>query len=193
MSTEYDGPITINGARSHWVAETRVVDSPLRAEHVIRISDQELALTSSAPFICLDKSRARTPMHPEFELAGVIGPDDERVHVKWLTRATAASHLVTRARVSAWARRLEPAALEQLDAKVNTLDGRRRVTERSRVVVPAIAGRRWDVARLFALSPVEPLRLNEDPRHHGVEPRFADLPFVAKRKGAARPADGQAA
>ncbi|MEU4802612.1 TIGR04141 family sporadically distributed protein [Actinosynnema sp. NPDC023587] len=145
-------------------------------------------------YLCLDKSFAHTPMHPTFELADVIGPKNEVVHVKWPARATAASHLVTQARVSAWAQRLEPAALEQLDAKVRLIDSRRRVAERPRVVVLAIAGRQWEVKQLFTLSMVDLLRLNEDLHHHGVELQFADIPFVAKKSGRSAPqADGEAA
>ncbi|XVS66019.1 TIGR04141 family sporadically distributed protein [Actinosynnema sp. CA-299493] len=146
-------------------------------------------------YLCLDRDLGHTPMHPRFEFADLLGPDDELVHVKWLTRATAASHLFTQARVSAWAQRLEPEALRQLDAKVRDLDPGRRVVERPRVVVLAVAGRRWDVDQLFTLSMVDLLRLNEDLHHHGVELRFADIPFAAKRKGGDRtgPANGRAA
>ncbi|MBB5957839.1 uncharacterized protein (TIGR04141 family) [Saccharothrix tamanrassetensis] len=146
-------------------------------------------------YLCLDKSLAHTPMHPRFELADVIGPKDEVVHVKWLARATAASHLFTQARVSAWAQRLEPEALEQLDAKVHLIDDRRRITKRPRVVVLAVAGRQWDVEQLFTLSMVDLLRLNEDMHHHGITLQFADIPFTAKGKGsrAVRSADEQAA
>ena len=148
-----------------------------------------------AGYLCLDRDLGHTPMHPRFEFADLLGPDDELVHVKWLARATAASHLFTQARVSAWAQRLEPEALRQLDAKVRELDADRRVVERPRVVVLAIAGRRWDVDQLFTLSMVDLLRLNEDLHHHGVELRFADIPFVPKRKGGHRtgPVDGRAA
>lgn len=134
-------------------------------------------------YLCLDKSFARTPMHPRFELADVIGPRNEVVHIKWLARATAASHLFTQARVSTWSQRMEPEALVQLDAKVHLLDNSRRVTERPRVVVLAVAGRQWDVKQLFTLSMVDLLRLNEDLHHHGIELRFADIPFVPKTKG----------
>jgi uncharacterized protein (TIGR04141 family) len=149
-------------------------------------------------YLCLDKSFARTPMHPRFELADVIGPRDEVVHIKWLARATAASHLFTQARVSTWSQRMEPEALVQLDAKVHLLDNSRRVTERPRVVVLAIGGRRWDVKQLFTLSMVDLLRLNEDLHHHGIELQFADIPFVPKTKsgkstGSPGAADDQAA
>ncbi|GAA1301314.1 TIGR04141 family sporadically distributed protein [Saccharothrix xinjiangensis] len=146
------------------------------------------ALVAEQPgYLCLDRDFGRTPMHPRFEFADVIGPNDELVHVKWLGRATAASHLFTQARVSAWAQRLEPDAVRQLDAKVNRLDPGRRVPDRPRTVVPAAAGRRWAVKELFTLSQVELLRLNEDLHQHGVRLQFADIPFVPKAK-AGRPA-----
>ncbi|MFC6090354.1 TIGR04141 family sporadically distributed protein [Saccharothrix lopnurensis] len=141
------------------------------------------ALVAEQPgYLCLDRDFGRTPMHPRFEFADVLGPNDELVHVKWLGRATAASHLFTQARVSVWAQRLEPDAVRQLDAKVNRLDTGRRVPERPRTVVLAAAGRRWTVDELFTLSQVELLRLNEDLHQHGVELRFADIPFVPKAK-----------
>ncbi|MBW4717954.1 TIGR04141 family sporadically distributed protein [Saccharothrix obliqua] len=137
-------------------------------------------------YLCLDKSFAHTPMHPRFELADVIGPGNEIVHVKWLARAAAASHLFTQVRVSAWAQRVEAAAMAQLDAKVHLLDDSRRVTERPRVVVLAIAGRKWDVKTLFTLSMVELLRLRVDLSVDGISLQFADIPFVAKQGGSAR-------
>jgi uncharacterized protein (TIGR04141 family) len=147
-------------------------------------------------YLCLDRSFARTPMHPKFELADVIGPNDEVVHIKWLAKATAASHLFTQAQVSAWSQRHEAEALVQLDAKVHLLDSRRRITTRPRVVVLAIAGRRWDVKQLFTLSMVGLLRLNENLHRLGVTLQFADIPFVTKLKRRGKPAaqsDGRAA
>lgn len=134
-------------------------------------------------YLCPDRDFARTPMHPRLRLADVIGPGDEVVHVGWLGRATAAGRLFARARVSAWAQRLEPEALAQLDAEVRRLDGRRRVTERPRVVVLAAAGRRWDVDRLFTFSLVDLLRLAEDLRHHGISLQFADIPSAPEEGG----------
>ena len=48
----------------------------------------------------------------------MIGPGDEIVHIKWLARATAASHLYTQAHVSAWSQRFKPEAMQQLRDKV---------------------------------------------------------------------------
>ncbi|MEV8440798.1 TIGR04141 family sporadically distributed protein [Actinosynnema sp. NPDC051121] len=147
-------------------------------------------------YLCLDKSFARTPMHPKFELADVIGPNNEIIHIKWLAKATAASHLFTQAQVSAWSQRYEAEALVQLDAKVHLLDTTRRITTRPRVVVLAIAGRQWDVKQLFTLSMVSLLHLNEDLHHLGITLQFADIPYVAKSKRRSKPAahpDGRAA
>ncbi|WP_053731560.1 TIGR04141 family sporadically distributed protein [Nocardia sp. NRRL S-836] len=134
-------------------------------------------------YLCLDRTFARTPMHPRFELADIIGPADEIVHVKWLGRATAASHLYTQAQVSAWAQRFEPQAMEQLQDKVRAIDSGRAITDRPKVVVLAVGGREWDVDQLFTLSQVSLLRLSQELRNLGLELQFADIPFIAKRKG----------
>ncbi len=107
----------------------------------------------------------------------------DRLWCKWLGSATAASHLYTRAQVSAWAQRFEPEAVEQLRDKVRTIDGNRVITDRPTVVVLAIAGRQWDVDQLFTLSQVSLLRLNHELHNLGVELQFADIPFVKKQKG----------
>ncbi|XVS68140.1 TIGR04141 family sporadically distributed protein [Actinosynnema sp. CA-299493] len=96
---------------------------------------------------------------------------------------TPASHLFVQAQVSAWPQRHEPEALVQLDTKVNQVDTGRRINARPRVVVLAIAGRKWNVKQLFTLSMVDLLRLNEDLHHLGVTLQFADIPFVQKFKG----------
>lgn len=137
-------------------------------------------------YLRLDRSPGRTPMRPRFRFADLLGPGDELVHVGWLARPTAVGELVDRARVSAWAQRLEPEALRQLDAEVRALDGGRGVAERPRVVVLAAAGRRWGADRLFTVSMVDLLRLEEDLRHHGVALRFADIPFVPRHGAAGR-------
>ncbi len=134
-------------------------------------------------YLSLDRSFARTPMHPRFELADVIGPDDEIVHIKWLARATAASHLYTQAQVSAWSQRFEPEAMQQLRDKVRAIDSSRVIAGRPKVVVLAIGGRQWDVSQLFTLSQVSLLRLSQELRNLGVELQFADIPFVQKKKG----------
>lgn len=134
-------------------------------------------------YLCLDSNFARTPMHPRFELADVIGPGDEIVHIKWLARATAASHLYTQAQASAWAQRFEPEAMQQLQDKVRVIDPNRVITDRPKVVVLAIAGRQWHVDELFSLSQVSLLRLSQELRNLGVELQFADIPFVPKQKG----------
>lgn len=141
-------------------------------------------------YLCLDQNFARTPMHRKFELADIVGPQDEQVQIKWLARATALSHLITQARVSAWSQRLEPEALQQLDDKVRAIDSGRRITERPKTFVLAIAGRKWHVDELFTLSMVGLLKLRNELRLLGVDLQFADIPFAAKQK---RPRADQAA
>ncbi len=140
-------------------------------------------------YVSLDRSFARTPMHLRFEFADVIGPGDEIVHIKWLARATAASHLYTQAQVSAWSQRFEPEAMQQLRDKVRAIDPDRQVAERPKTVVLAIGGRTWDVDQLFTLSQVSLLRLNHELHNLGVELQFADIPYVPKKSKAT----GQAA
>jgi uncharacterized protein (TIGR04141 family) len=146
-------------------------------------------------YLVLDQNFAKTTMHKKFELADIIGPNNELVHVKWLARATAASHLYVQAEVSAWSQREEPAAVQQLHAKVNKLDRTRSITERPRTVVLAAGGRQWDVEQLFTLSQVGLLRLNMALQNMGVKLEFADIPFVPKTKAAKNKgtASGQAA
>lgn len=126
--------------------------------------------------LCLDQNFAHTPFHPKFELCDVLGPEDELVHVKWLTRATAASHLYVQAEVSATALRDEPEALEQLRQKARELDPQRKSVTPSTVVL-AIGGRTWDVDRLFTLSQLGLLRLYRSVRALQMDLRFADIPF----------------
>lgn len=135
-------------------------------------------------YLCLDRGLAYTSMHRRgFELADVVGPGDEVVHVKWLGGATAASHLYTQAQVSAWSQRFEPEAMQQLRDKVRVLDSAREITGRPKVTVLAIAGRTWDVDKLFTLSQVSLLRLSQTLRGLGIELQFADIPYIAKTKG----------
>ncbi|MDX3659555.1 TIGR04141 family sporadically distributed protein [Streptomyces sp. ID05-26A] len=135
-------------------------------------------------YLCMDRGLAYTPMHLRgFEIADVFGPGNEIVHMKWLGRATAASHLYTQAQVSAWAQYFEPQAMQQLRDKVRALDSSRDVADRPTVVVLAIAGRAWDVNTLFTLSQVSLLRLSHELRGLGIELQFADIPFIAKTKG----------
>ena len=103
--------------------------------------------------------------------------------MKWLGGATAASHLYTQAQVSAWSQRFEPQAMQQLRDKIRVLDSTREITDRPRVAVLAIAGRTWDVDKLFTLSQVSLLRLSQTLRNLGIELQFADIPYVAKTKG----------
>ncbi|MEU3645277.1 TIGR04141 family sporadically distributed protein [Lentzea sp. NPDC034063] len=135
-------------------------------------------------YLCMDRGLAYTPMHLRgFEIADIFGPGNEIVHMKWLGRATAASHLYTQAQVSAWAQYFEPQAMQQLRDKVRALDSTRDVADRPTVVVLAIAGRAWDVSTLFTLSQVSLLRLSHELRGLGIELQFADIPFIAKTKG----------
>nr|WP_225954658.1 TIGR04141 family sporadically distributed protein [Kibdelosporangium phytohabitans] len=121
----------------------------------------------------------------KFELADVVGPQDEQVHIKWLASATALSHLITQARVSAWSQRLKPEARRQLDDKVRALDSGRRITERPKTFVLAAAGRKWHVDELFTLSMIGLLKLRNDLLCLGVDLQFADIPFTPKRKKSA--------
>ncbi|GGM93224.1 hypothetical protein GCM10011609_33380 [Lentzea pudingi] len=140
-------------------------------------------VAKQAGYLCMDRGLAYTPMHLRgFEIADVFGPGNEIVHMKWLGRATAASHLYTQAQVSAWAQYFEPQAMQQLRDKVRALDSTRDVADRPTVVVLAIAGRTWDVDTLFALSQVSLLRLSHELRGLGIELQFADIPFTAKTK-----------
>ncbi|WP_329045882.1 TIGR04141 family sporadically distributed protein [Amycolatopsis sp. NBC_01488] len=130
-------------------------------------------------FLCLDRDFASTPLHPRFELCDLLGPGDELIHVKWLSRATAASHLCTQALVSAEALAHEPEALAQLAAKAAP----DRVIDRiPRTVVLAAAGRSWNIDELFTLSQVSLLRLDRSVRALQATLRFADVPYVPKAR-----------
>ncbi len=133
-------------------------------------------------YLCLDKNFATTPLHPRFELCDVLGPDDELVHVKWLGRAQAASHLFIQAQVSADALRDEPEAMLQLVGKIRAADPDRTLTDVPDTVVLAGAGRPWNVANLFTLSQIALLRLDRTLRGQRMTLKFADIPFVPKRK-----------
>ncbi|RZQ62326.1 TIGR04141 family sporadically distributed protein [Amycolatopsis suaedae] len=138
-------------------------------------------------FLCLDKDFASTPLHPRFELCDLLGPGDELIHVKWLGRATSASHLFTQALVSVEALAHEPAALTQLAAKVTRLDPGRTVATAPGTVVLAAAGRGWDADQLFTLSQISLLRLDRAVRGLGATLRFADIPFVPKQRRRVQP------
>jgi uncharacterized protein (TIGR04141 family) len=133
----------------------------------------------------LDRDFASTPLHPRFELCDLLGPGNELIHVKWLGRATAASHLYTQALASADALSNEPEALTQLAGKV-AFD--RIVTEAPRTVVLAAAGRSWNIDELFTLSQVSLLRLDRAVRGLQATLRFADIPFTPKVRQGAKPA-----
>lgn len=139
-------------------------------------------------YVCLDRDTATTPLHPRFELCDLLGPGNELIHVKWLGRATAASHLYTQALVSAEALHDEPEALAQLAEKVSTSDEGRVLTEAPDTVVLAAAGRAWNVDELFTLSQVALLRLDRAVRSLQATLKFADIPYKAKKKTTAQPA-----
>ncbi|HKN52052.1 MAG TPA: TIGR04141 family sporadically distributed protein [Amycolatopsis sp.] len=145
-----------------------------------------LEVAEEPGFLCLDKDFASTPLHPRFELCDLLGPGDELIHVKWLGRATAASHLYTQALVSADALGNEPDALAQLAEKAAAHG--RVITETPRTVVLAAAGRSWNVDELFTLSQVSLLRLDRAVRALQATLRFADIPFVPKARQRAKPA-----
>ncbi|MBM7772632.1 uncharacterized protein (TIGR04141 family) [Actinokineospora baliensis] len=133
-------------------------------------------------FLCLDKNLARTPMHPRLELADLLGPDNELIHVKWPSGAAAMGHLFTQTRASAWSLRSEPEALGQLDTKVRMADNARTITTRPRTVVLAIGGRQWGVQTLFTLTQVGLIRLSQELSYLGMTLQFANIPFVAKSR-----------
>ncbi|GAB3885331.1 TIGR04141 family sporadically distributed protein [Kibdelosporangium lantanae] len=133
-------------------------------------------------YLCLDKDFATTPLHPRFELCDVLGPDNELVHVKWLGRAQAASHLFIQAQVSADALRGEPEAMSQLTRKIRDIDPERVLAEPPDTVVLAAAGRSWRVDSLFTLSQIALLRLDRTLRSQRMTLAFADIPYVPKRK-----------
>lgn len=139
-------------------------------------------------YLCLDKDFARTPFHPRFELCDILGPGNELVHVKWLGRAHAASHLFIQAQVSADAIRDEPEAMAELDAKVRALDPERALPSAPDTVVLAAAGRSWSVDTLFTLSQIALLRLDRSLHGRRMKLQFADIPYVPKRKAGRRAA-----
>ncbi|MEV6717274.1 TIGR04141 family sporadically distributed protein [Lentzea sp. NPDC051208] len=158
-----------------------------------RYCEDELA--KQPGFLCLDQDFAKTPMHPKLELADGIGPDDELIHIKWPSRAAELGHLFNQAQASAWSQRLEPEALQQLREKVKALDSTRTLTDRPRTVVLALGGRPWEVKKIFPLTRVSLLRLNQELTYLGIKLEFADIPSVAKPKSTtvAGPSNGQAA
>lgn len=132
--------------------------------------------------IVLDRDLAATPLHPKFELCDLVGPSGEMVHVKWLSRATAASHLFTQAQASAESLRFEPEALIELNQRVAAADPTLVMPDGPTTVVLAAAGRPWNVDRLFSLSQLSLLRLDRRMRQLGLRLEFADIPYVAKQK-----------
>ncbi|WP_167969203.1 TIGR04141 family sporadically distributed protein [Lentzea indica] len=158
-----------------------------------RYCEDELA--KQPGFLCLDQDFAKTPMHPKLELADGIGPGDELIHIKWPSRAAELGHLFNQAQASAWSQRLEPEALQQLREKVKALDSTRTLTDRPRTVVLALGGRPWEVKKIFPLTRVSLLRLNQELTYLGIKLEFADIPSVAKPKNTtvAGPSNGQAA
>jgi uncharacterized protein (TIGR04141 family) len=131
-------------------------------------------------YLCLDRSFASTPFHRTFELCDLVGPDDQLVHVKWLGRATAASHLYVQASTAAWSLRNEPEALRQLQEKVQDAEPGRTLTGPSAIVL-AIAGRAWDVDKLFTMSQIGLLHLDREARYLRTNLQFAEIPFVRKK------------
>lgn len=131
-------------------------------------------------YVCLDQDFAKTPFNRKLELGDLLGPGDELIHVKWLARATAASHLFVQASSASWSLRAEPEALEQLRAKVLAADPTRELKAPSSVVL-AVAGRPWTVDKLFTLSQIGLLRLQAEARFLDTKLEFAEIPFVDKK------------
>lgn len=152
-------------------------------------------LAEGSGFLCLDKSFAKTSMHDKLELADAIGPDDELIHIKWPSGAAELGHLFTQAQASAWSQHIEPEALQQLQSKVQALDNSRTITDRPRTVVLALGGRPWTVKRIFPLTRVSLLRLNQELTFLGIKLEFAEIPSVARprSKKSSGPSNGQAA
>lgn len=130
-------------------------------------------------YLCLDQDFANTPFNSRLELCDIVGPGDELVHVKWMARATAASHLYTQAQAAADSLREEPEALEQLRGKVRSRDPERAGITPSAFVL-AIADRPWHVDQLFTMSQVSLLRLDRVMRQLRMRLEFADIPFMPK-------------
>ncbi|MEU0528985.1 TIGR04141 family sporadically distributed protein [Amycolatopsis tolypomycina] len=131
-------------------------------------------------YVLLDQDFAKTPFHRKLELGDLLGPEDQLIHVKWLERATAASHLFVQAGSAAWSLRAEPDALEQLRAKVRAADPQRELKAPSALVL-AVAGRPWTVEKLFTLSQIGLLRLNAEARFLGTTLKFAEIPYTDKK------------
>ncbi|MFD4248320.1 TIGR04141 family sporadically distributed protein [Amycolatopsis thermoflava] len=132
-------------------------------------------------YLCLDQDFARTPFNPRLELCDIVGPGDELVHVKWLGRATAASHLFTQALAAAESLREEPEALQQLGQKVLARDRNRTIATPSTFVL-AIADRPWSVDHLFTMSQISLIRLDRVMRQLRMRLEFAEIPFVSKKE-----------
>jgi uncharacterized protein (TIGR04141 family) len=137
-------------------------------------------VAEQAGFVCLDRDLAKTPFNRRLELGDLLGPDDQLIHVKWLSQATAASHLFVQAGCASWSLRAEPEALKQLRAKVHAADAGRDLKAPSSVVL-AVAGRPWTVEKLFTLSQIGLLRLNAEARFLDTKLEFAEIPFVNKK------------
>jgi uncharacterized protein (TIGR04141 family) len=137
-------------------------------------------VAEQAGYVCLDQDFAKTTFHRKLELGDLLGPEDQLIHVKWLERATAASHLFVQASSASWSLRAEPEALEQLRAKVGAADPGREFTAPSALVL-AVAGRPWTVKKLFTLSQIGLLRLNAEARFLGTRLEFAEIPYVDKK------------
>jgi uncharacterized protein (TIGR04141 family) len=152
-------------------------------------------LAEKPGFLCMDQDFAKTSMHQKLELADAIGPDDEVIHIKWPACAAELGHLFNQAQASAWSQLLEPEAMQQLREKVRALDSTRTITDRPRTVVLALGGRRWEVKKIFPLTRVSLLRLNQELTYLGIKLEFADVPSVTrpKSKKPSEPSSGQAA
>lgn len=131
-------------------------------------------------YVCLDRNFADTPFNRRLELGDLLGPGDQLIHVKWLSQATAASHLFVQAGSASWSLRAEPEALAQLRAKVRAANPGRELKAPSSVVL-AVAGRPWTVEKLFTLSQIGLLRLNAEARFLDTKLEFAEIPFVDKK------------
>ena len=77
--------------------------------------------------------------------------------------------------------RYEPAALIELNNKVQALDPGRGQIDPDTMVL-AIAGRPWQVDKLFSLSQVSLLRLAYNIRGARMNLQFAEIPFVPKTR-----------
>lgn len=115
--------------------------------------------------LCLDRNKIITSQHPNpgIEVADLLGPGNELIHVKRADRSTSLSHLFSQGIISADALCGNEEAREKFAAKVSALDPNRGISESwtPKTVIYAIrhsAGRTITADSLFTFSRVSLLR-----------------------------------